>query len=295
MRKAFIIASALVVCAIVPSRAWAWGSVGHRLIMQRAIELLPPELKPFFMAHRDEVVMRIVDPDLWRVAGWEDDPNHFLNFGMPALGPYPFTALPRDYNAALEKFGLDTLKRIGMVPWREAEMFGRLRRAFDGFRRRSPYASSDVILFAAVASHYVQDACQPFHATNNYNGQLTGQAGLHARFESELIERVADRLTLTPPPPVPVTNPRDATFDILLASYRLVDEVLAADRAAAAGTDTYDDAYFEKLFASLKPMLEQRLSACVSATAATIIGAWEQAGRPAVPLKTARPPQKVRR
>src|SRR5687767_12957581 len=104
MRNTLIVAAAFLLCSLNPSQALAWGSVGHRLIMQRAIELLPPELKPFFDANKDEVVMRIVDPDLWRVVGWEDDPNHFMDFGMPELGSYPFTELPRDYNAALEKF-----------------------------------------------------------------------------------------------------------------------------------------------------------------------------------------------
>ena len=69
------------------------------------------------------------------------------------------------------------------MPWREAEEFGNLRRGFEGFKRQATYATSDVVLFAAVASHYIQDAHQPFHATNNFNGQLTGNDGLHARFE----------------------------------------------------------------------------------------------------------------
>ena len=295
MRNTLIVAAAFLLCSLNPSQALAWGSVGHRLIMQRAIELLPPELKPFFDANKDEVVMRIVDPDLWRVVGWEDDPNHFMDFGMPELGSYPFTELPRDYNAALEKFGMATLKRIGMAPWREAEMFGHLRRGFEGVKRQSPYGLSDIILFSAVANHYVQDAHQPFHGTNNYDGQLTGQTGIHARFETELIERFASRLTLTPAPPKPITNPRDTMFDTLLASYKLVDQVLAADKAAVAGKELYDDDYYEKFFAAVKPILEQRLSESVTATAATIIGAWEQAGKPAVPLKMPKTVQKVRK
>ena len=43
--------------------------------MRRAIELLPPELKPFFEQYRDELVLRVTDPDLWRNVGWEDDPE----------------------------------------------------------------------------------------------------------------------------------------------------------------------------------------------------------------------------
>src|SRR5262245_28939043 len=129
MRRAFLTATILALMTLAPAPAFAWGFVGHRLIMARAIDLLPPELKPFFQRMRDEVVVRVVDPDVWRNVGWEDDPNHFVDFGMPELGPYPFDGLPRDYTQAVEKFGMGTLKRVGMLPWREAEMFGNLRRA----------------------------------------------------------------------------------------------------------------------------------------------------------------------
>src|SRR5262249_31514160 len=159
--------------------ASAWGFAGHRLIMARAIELLPPPLKPLFDRFRDELVIRVVDPDLWRNVGWEDDPNHFLDFGMPELGPYPFDGLPRDYSKAVEKFGMPLMKRVGLVPWREAEMFGNLRRSFEGFSRESAYATGDVVVFSAVVSHYIQDAHQPFHASNNYDGQLSGNSGIH--------------------------------------------------------------------------------------------------------------------
>ena len=125
----------LLLLVSVPTRASAWGVAAHRYIMGRAIDLLPAEIKPFFDRYRDELVLRVNDPDTWRVAGWDDGPNHFVNFGLPDLGPYPFAAFPRDYSAAVEKFGLEPLKRIGMLPWREAEEFGNLRRAFEGFRR----------------------------------------------------------------------------------------------------------------------------------------------------------------
>jgi hypothetical protein len=294
MRKA-LVGLLVVLCSLAPSPAWAWGFAGHQFIMRRATELLPPELKPFFTAHRDELVLRVTDPDLWRNVGWEDDPNHYMDFGVPEFGPYPFIALPREYGAAIEKFGMATLKRNGTLPWREAEEFGNLRRAFEGFKRQSPYASSDAVLFAAVASHYIEDAYQPLHATNNHDGQLTGQIGVHARFERDLIERFESRLTVHPGPGLPVTNPRDAAFDALLASYQLVDPLLAADRAASAGKDVYDEDYFEKFFAGAGPILERRLGESITATVGVIVGAWEQAGKPALSLKDARPLQKIRK
>ena len=65
MRKALIALHVSALIAITPGSALAWGFAGHRLIMQRAIELMPPELKPFFTHFKDEVVIRVVDPDLW--------------------------------------------------------------------------------------------------------------------------------------------------------------------------------------------------------------------------------------
>jgi hypothetical protein len=295
MRKRILAGAMALLCSTLPSTAFAWGFAGHRYIMRNAIELLPPELKPFFTARRDEIVNRVIDPDLWRNAGWEDDPNHFVDFGVPELGAYPFAALPRDYGAAIEKFGTAALKRIGLLPWREAEEFGNLRRGLEGFTRQSPNAISDTVLFAAVASHYIQDAHQPLHATNNFDGQLTGQSGVHSRFERDLIERFESRLTVHPAAPAPITNPRDAAFDALLASYQLVDPILAADREAIAGKDAYDDEYFEQFFARVRPILERRLGDSITATAGIISGAWQQAGKPALTLTDPRPAVKVKK
>ncbi len=283
MRTARAVALATIVVLLFPSRASAWGFVGHRLIMSRAIDLLPAELKPFFVKNRAEIVARAIDPDLWRSAGWEDDPHHFLNFGVREFGDDPFTALPHEYGAAIEKFGMATLKRDGLLPWRLAEEFGNLRRAFEAFSRNPTSAAPEVILFAPVAGHYIQDAHQPLHASNNYDGQLTGNQGVHARFERDLIERFQPRLVINPARPRAITNPREAAFDALLASYRLVDSVLKADRDANGGKNTYDNAYFEKFFANARAVLEQRLADSITATAGVIVGAWEQAGRPTLP------------
>ena len=133
MRKTIFVAAAIVAATLVPAPASAWGFTAHKLIMARAIELLPPELKPLFERYREEALVRVTDPDIWRNAGWEDDPNHFVDFGMKELGEYPFRELPREYGAALEKFGASLLNRVGRLPWREAEEFG--NPAFRRFKR----------------------------------------------------------------------------------------------------------------------------------------------------------------
>jgi hypothetical protein len=287
--------AALLVITLLPAPVFAWGSAAHKYIMRRAIDLLPAEVKSFYVNHREEVVLRVTDPDLWRVVGWEDDPNHFLNFGTSEYGVYPFMALPREYGAAVEKFGLTTVKRNGTLPWRTAEMFGKLRRAFEGFSRRTAYAASDAVLFSAVAAHYIQDAYQPLHATDNYDGRRTGQPGVHARFERDLFERYESRLTTIPAPAKPMASPRDAAFDALLDSHQLVAPLLDADREAAGVRKQYDETYFEAFFAKGKPLLERRVSEAITATASLIVGAWAQAGKPELGNELVRPVQSLRK
>jgi hypothetical protein len=285
-----------VMCVLVPVRAFAWGAATHRLIMARAIDLLPQELKPFFDHYRDEIVLRSNDPDLWRnVPFAEEDPNHFINFGVPEYGKPPFVELPRERGTAVAKFGQATVLRLGVLPWRIEEMAGSLRRGFEGMGRHGLYDISNVVLFAAVAGHYLQDATQPFHTSINYDGQLTGNNGIHSRFERDLVEKFATRIHLTPTPPQPVLDARDAAFETALHSYSLVEPILAADTAAAANRTTYDDEYFEKFFTAVQPIVEQQLSAAISKTAGLIIGAWQQAGRPGLYVEQPRPVQPVRR
>jgi len=294
MRNGLAAAAALLVTLIAPAGASAWSLGAHKYITRRAIDLLPAPLKPFYEEHRDEIVMRATDPDLWRNVGWDEEPNHFVDFGAKEYGEYPFTALPRELGAAIEKFGVATLRRNGMLPWRASELFGDLRRAFERFTRGSN-GSSDVMLFSGALSHYVQDAYQPLHATIDYDGQLTGNDGIHARFETQLFDRFQSRLVVTPAAPSPMLAPRDALFDAMLAGYQLVDPILKADAAAVAGKDVYDPDYFEKLLARTQPILERRLAEATTATAGAIIGAWEQAGRPALTRAGSRPPEKVKK
>src|SRR3954471_7174621 len=216
MRKALVVAGVLL-ASLVPNSAFAWGAVAHRYVMRRAIELLPAEIKPFFEHNRDELVLRANDPDLWRVVGFEEEPpNHQIDFGVDDYGPPPFTALPREYDAAVEKFGVATVRRHGLLPWRTMEEFGNLRRIFQSVARNQLYVGGNTVLFSSTLAHYIQDAHQPLHVHNNYDGQLSGQNGLHSRFESELFERYESRLTINPAPVHLFTSTRSWIFDIAL-------------------------------------------------------------------------------
>jgi hypothetical protein len=233
---------------------------------------------------------------LWRNVGWEDEPpNHFLDLDYELYGTYPFDALPREYDRAVEKFGRAVVHEQGLLPWRAAEFYGRLQRAFAALTRPNPsqYTLDDIALLSAVLVHYVSDGHVPLHAVKNYDGQLSGQPGAHNRFEAELFERFTAELRVTPVPRPPVTDARGEMFRILLESYRLADRVLAADKAAAAGREFYDDGFFTAFKADAWPIVDQRVADSIAASAAFIAGAWEQAGKPSIPRAISRPPRRV--
>ena len=291
MRRSVVVLLVLIV-AVTPARVDAWGFEAHRYIMARAISLLPREIRPFFEAQRAFVVERAIDPDLWRTAGWEEEsPRHYVD--MDAYGPYPFKDLPHDYDAAVTRFGKDFVTKNGTLPWRAEEIY---RKLVEAFQQNAGYSRDNIKFFSAVIAHYVGDAHVPFHASLNHDGQLTQQWGIHSRFEAELFDRYRTRLRVLPRPVAPIENPREFIFSALTSGFPFVETVLAADARAVAGREVYDNQYFAMMFASVRPVLEQRLGEAVTGAASMITAAWIEAGRPPLPVQAPpRPVRKVRR
>jgi hypothetical protein len=293
MRRSLLLV--VIVTSMAPTPAAAWGFEPHRFIMDRAIALLPEELRPLFEKHRAIVVERAIDPDTWRTAGFDEEPkNHFLDLDWEGYGRYPFKELPRDYTAAVAKFGRERVEEMGTLPWRVEEFHGNLRRAFESYGRRGPFGAFDIVFFSAALAHYVSDGHVPFHAVVNYDGQLTGQHGIHSRFETALFERYRDRLAIAPKPIAPIRDPRDFMFDRITEGTELVPPILKSDLAAIGNRDVYDDAYFEAFFAANRRVLERRLNEAIAGVAAAIAGAWEAAGKPPVPTNPPQIPQRRR-
>lgn len=296
MRRLIAVLGVLAVAA-TPARTHAWGYDAHKFIMERAIGLLPGEIRPFFEQYKSMLVERAIDPDTWQVAGFDDqeDPNHFIDLDWEGYGKYPFDGLPRDYFAAVAKFGKERVDDNGTLPWRTEEMHGNLRRAFEAYERRGPFGRFDIIFFSAWLTHYVSDAHVPFHAVLNYDGQLTGQPGLHTRFEAYLFERYRDQWTIAPKPMRPIKNPRDYIFEAALQGTQMVQAILKADLDAIGTREEYDDVYYAAFFKANRAVVERRLNESIAASAAMIAGAWEAAGKPAVPVSRPATPQGRRR
>jgi hypothetical protein len=290
MRRVVVV---LVLALAWPAQSFAWGFEAHKFIAERMIALLPAEIRPIFEARKAYIIERSVDPDLWRNIFAEEAPNHFVD--LDYFGKFPYPDLPREYDRAVQRWGRETIHEQGLLPWRAAEIFGKLQREFEGLKRENAptYLQDNIAFYSAIIAHYLGDAHVPLHSVMNYDGQRTGQNGLHNRWESELFDRTRARLTIAPAAPTTVKDPREFVFQVLLESNRLADGVLHADLKAVSGREFYDDVYFQNLAAEQFPVLERRINDAITAVASMIVGAWDAAGRPPIPPERARTPRPV--
>jgi predicted AlkP superfamily phosphohydrolase/phosphomutase len=269
-----------------PTPGAAWGFTAHRLVNRRAVLTLPAPLRELFLANADYLAEHAIDPDLWRGAGREGEgPNHYLD--LDAFGEWPFADLSRVEKEHLARFGREGRER-GRVPWRAAEVYRELVLAF----RAGDTART--LERAAVLGHYVGDAHVPLHAVLNHDGQLTGQNGFHARWESEMVDRFIRQIEpdVQPSAARGGDEPVGVVWGALVESFAEADEAFRSDRESAgsrdlAGTpadDRYDDTYYSRLFEREGPRLTARLTLAAERTGSLWLSAWEEAGRP--PLDT---------
>jgi hypothetical protein len=294
MRIAASTAAALILLGLTSVSPSAWGFDVHRYITNAAMDQVPAEIRPYFQKHRAFITEHSIDPDLMRTYGVEtEDPNHFLD--MDGIAPDPFDGIPRNEADYVKKVGAEKAREWGRVPWRVEEVYNRLVTELKRPENGQRISSGTVNALTAILAHYVEDSHVPFHAALNYDGQATNQRGIHGRFESELFARFRPRMTLTPIVPPPVMQPKDFIFTKLIEGNRMVNDILAADKAATAGREFYDDAYFDAFFAKAKPIVEKRISEAIGGVAAVIAGAWQTAGKPTLPIDDTRTPARIRR
>jgi hypothetical protein len=286
LRITSVLVSAMVVLGADKSLG-AWGMDVHRLITARALDGLPAPLHAFFAARRAFVVEHSVDPDLWRVVDARgelgpEDPNHFLNIDTLDEAP-PFRQVPREWAAFVAKYGAERANKTGRLPWRAEEIDAKLVAAFRAMGQGTGgHAADDARYLAAALAHYLEDAHVPFHATGNYDGQLTNQRGVHARFESDLVLRNQTTLRLARVSIRPMPSIVDEVFRTVVESQSLVARVLDAEKQAAHGRAIYDERYYSEFLAGVRPILERRLSDAASTVASAIVAAWTEAGRPSL-------------
>ena len=272
-------------------QAGAWGFYGHRRINRMACFALPPELFPFFKRHIDFISDHAVDPDRRRYADPEEAPRHYIDIDHYAhAGEDPFAVVPRTWDMAVQKFTEDTLKAYGIVPWHVQVMHGRLVQAF----KRGDV--DRILRHAADLGHYVGDAHVPLHTTENYNGQLTGQVGIHAFWESRIPELSAENYDHLVGRARYLNDPLTVAWEAVQASHLAVDSVLDLERKIngeypedmkfvfedrGRGSMRFPSREYTQAYeASMNGMVERRMNASIITLGSFWYTAWVDAGQP---------------
>ena len=89
------------------------------------------------------------------------------------MGDSAVFKMPRYWIHAVEKYSEDTLQAYGIVPFHINRVSYWL---IDAFKQHDV---DRIIELSTDLGHYIADANVPLHTTENYNGQLTGQYGIH--------------------------------------------------------------------------------------------------------------------
>ncbi|MBS7566408.1 S1/P1 Nuclease [Mucilaginibacter sp. Bleaf8] len=245
-------------------------------------------MSDFYQRHIDYLTEHAVTPDKLRYIDSTEIPHHFFN--ADHYGKDPFHTVPQKWNDAVLKYSADTLNKYGTLPWSIQYQYYRLVNAFKN------HDTSAILHASAFLGHYVADACVPLHLTQNHDGQLTHQEGIHALWESRLPEQFGNQYNFYAGKAHYLENPLWQAFIICRSSYKCVDSVLRIERQLSKTfpadqkyttvmrgkrklTD-YSPTYCRAYQKALNGMVQRRARMAIANIGNYWYSAWVDAGQP---------------
>jgi len=265
----------LLLAVFLPNSAYAWGHNAQRLVLNKAIDTLPYEIRSFFDSNRIDLIRHVTDPFDAIAKAPSERRNHYL--ALEKYGRFPFDQLPRSYKAAVSKFGKSKIDSNGLLPWQIGVFSQKLTEAL----RAGKWEEAKVD--AAILAYYVAEAHDPFNTTDDFDGKLSKQPGVNERFGTVLIDRYSSFFPMRPTDASFITDSTDEAFDILLNSHAALEGILLADRNSRRGEATFTDAYYDRFYNLVAPSLLRQLSDASTSIGSYWLTAWTNAGKPPLP------------
>lgn len=285
MKKYFII---LIIIVGFVTIAYSWGFWGHKKINNMAVSTLPSELIGLYKNHIDYIIKHAVDADRRRYSNKDEAARHYID--IDHYGMNPFDNMPQSWKEAVAKYTEDTLKEYGILPWYVDKMLYRLTEAF------KQNNVDEILYLSANLGHYVADAHVPLHTTENYNGQLTHQEGIHSLWETRLPELYGNNYQFFVGRSHYIKKPLQEIWDAIKTSHAALDSVLpfekqlnekfpqdkkyALERKGKKMLQVYSEEYAKQYNDILNNMIERRMQAAVLAVGSFWYTAWVNAGQP---------------
>lgn len=250
-----------------------WGNTGHRTINKKSAEGFPASMN-YLTGWADSLGAHASDADYRKGSDPAESPKHYID-----IDNYPsFIStgrIPHTYDSVVALYGQNFVIDQGTLPWTIILTVDSLTEAF----RRNDLQRA--MLLASDLGHYVGDGHMPLHLTKNYNGQLTGQTGVHSRYESTMINRYISSIIYNTSSAVYIPDVREYTFAFVYENYRYVDSVLYADaQAKAISGSTSSDQYYQKMWEYSSRFTKQLFAGASDRLSSLIYTAWKNATTP---------------
>jgi len=282
------LAAGIIFSLLLAAFAPPWGFWAHKRINRIAVFTLPNEMFGFYKHHIEYITANAVNPDKRRYSVADEAPRHYID--IDHYGVYPFDSFPRRWEDAVAKYSEDTLLAYGIVPWQVQRMTWWLT---DAFKARE---GAKILRLSTELGHYIADAHVPLHTTENYNGQLTNQVGIHGFWESRIPELFGEDYDYFTGKARYIEHPLERIWEVVLESHRLVDSVLSLEKNLRAefppdqiysyeqrGNSTvrvYSVDYTKEYDRRMNDMVERRLRESVIDIGSFWFTAWVNAGQP---------------
>ena len=278
----------LLIITLAPiSFIGAWGYDGHRRINYIASKQINGPFGLFLKQNSEPLKWYAVAPDYNKKIDKEEFHKHFIDSDF--YDKYPFDNIPKNYSTLVSKYGEDNIKKYGIAPWTIKETSDRI---IDLLKRNQ---FEEAVYNMGVLGHYISDLHMPLHTVINYDGQFSGNEGIHKRWELHLVNKYIKNIK-----PVgeieTVEDPWTFSMKIVKESFKAHHLILEADTKArklltkeqAEKLKSYETLSFEKpyldvLFAETGDLLRDRLGRAVIRLASIWKYCWEEAGKPELP------------
>jgi hypothetical protein len=248
--------------------AYSWDDTGQRLIIEKVVDALPKQMKKFYEERQASLLELLADPARMRQR---------LTFEVDRLSEFPFEDIPENRQAAVSRFGEDTIEETGDLPWKLLETYEKLVEAFRNLDIQAIESLSAEIAFQIGELH------NPVNVSQFGDGEPIDQMGLRERFDERLLEVYGEKLKVETPTSIYLDRPSEYVFNIVRRAYVWVDNILLHDYIARQGVMSYDRFYYEGLWLRASVILSQTFESLSRDIASFWYTAWIEAGKPELP------------
>ncbi|HYX10051.1 MAG TPA: T9SS type A sorting domain-containing protein [Bacteroidales bacterium] len=263
----------LLLLILLPLLLISWGRDGHRVINTKASLSFPAEMS-LFTFWTQTLADHASDADDRKSWDSYEGPKHYIDIDNYAQFVEKGN-IPENLDSAIKEYGREFVYDQGILPWATITTYDTLVNCF----KRKDW--SKAVLVASDLGHYVADGHMPMHITSNYDGQLTGNKGIHSRYESYMIKEYVNEINYDGDSVSKIEDVSRYVFSYIYHNHSLVDSVLEADNyAKSVNSNTYSSEYKAVLWDKTKGFTIQLFKDASHSLAELMYSAWAEAGKP---------------